>query len=215
MGVKIRKRKGMYRYLTFGLLTLLFTISMAITAYSGEFEDATAAYKRGDYGEAYRLIKLLAQQGVPEAQYTLGLMYATGQGGVQDYAEAVKWYRRAAERGYADAQLNLGGMYAMGQGVPQDDTEAAKWYRKAAEQGFARAQYNLGVMYYKGQGVPQDYVLAHMWFNLAVLQLPASEGKKREQAVKDRDMVASKMTFFQIAEAERLAREWKPKKEAR
>jgi TPR repeat protein len=89
------------------------------------------------------------------------------------------------------------------------------WYRKAAEQEYAKAQYNLALMYYNGQGVPQDYILAHMWFNLAASRFPASEGEKREQAVKDRDIVTSKMTLAQIAEAKRLAREWKPKKEVR
>ncbi|MGB3097213.1 MAG: tetratricopeptide repeat protein, partial [Candidatus Deferrimicrobiaceae bacterium] len=96
--------------------------------------------------------------------------------------------------------------------VPQDHTKAAKWFRKAGEQGDAQAQYNLGLMYDKGQGVPQNYILAHMWFNLAVSAL---EGKGRNDAEKIRDLVASKMTPAQIAEAERLAREWKPQKEAK
>ncbi len=61
-------------------------------------------------------------------------------------------------------------------------------------------------MYAKGQGVPQDYVLAHMWFNLA-----GAQGDKK--ARKDRDLAASHMTPDQIAEAQRLAREWKPKPE--
>ena len=78
----------------------------------------------------------------------------------------------------------------------------------AAEQGNAAAQYNIGVMYYKGQGVPQDYVQAHMWFNLAASRL---EAEKRNEAVKNRDIIASRMTPAQIAEAQRLAREWKPK----
>jgi TPR repeat protein len=101
-------------------------------------------------------------------------------------------------------------MFDKGEGVPQDHTKAAKWFRKAAEQGDAQAQYNLGLMYDKGQGVPQNYILAHMWFNLAVSAL---EGKGRNDAEKIRDLVASKMTPAQIAEAERLAREWKPKKD--
>ena len=76
-------------------------------------------------------------------------------------------------------------------------------FSKAAEQGDAKAQTNLGVMYYEGQGVPQDYVQAHMWFNLA-----AASGK--ENAAENRDIAASNMTPAQIAEAQKLAREWKP-----
>ena len=79
----------------------------------------------------------------------------------------------------------------------------------AAEQGQADAQIALGFMYYFGHGVPQDYVQAHMWSNLAASgYIP---GKTRDQSVKDRDIVAEKMTPAQIAEAQKLAREWKPK----
>jgi TPR repeat protein len=78
--------------------------------------------------------------------------------------------------------------------------------RAAAEQGNARAQTNLGDMYANGRGVPQDYILAHMWFNLAAAQ---GDG----DATKGRDMVEKKMTRAQIAEAQRLTREWKPKPE--
>jgi hypothetical protein len=106
-------------------------------------------------------------------------------------------------------------MYFTGQGVLQDYAEAGKWYRKAADQGFAEAQFNLGKMYYRGQGVPKDYVLAHMWFNLATSRYPASEKEKREWAEIFRDLAAYKMAPAQIAEAQRLAREWKPKMEFR
>ncbi len=121
-----------------------------------------------------------------------------------DYATAVKELRPLAEEGDADAQFNLGVMYAKGQGVPQDDTEAARWYRLAAEQGLADAQSYLGWMYLTGERVPQDYVQAHMWFNLA-----AARGE--EDARRARDRLAKKMTPPQLAEAQRLAREWTPK----
>jgi hypothetical protein len=77
----------------------------------------------------------------------------------------------------------------------------------------AFAQANLGRFYALGQGVPQDYVLAHKWFNLAASRYPASEIDKRKKAIHNRDLVASKMTPAQITEAQKLTREWKPKKE--
>ena len=100
-------------------------------------------------------------------------------------------------------------MYENGRGVPQDYAEAVRWYRRAAEQGDADAQFNLGVMYGKGQGVPQDYVATLMWFNLAASRL--APGEDRDSAAKNRDIVAKLMTREQIAEAQRLARDWKPK----
>ena len=63
------------------------------------------------------------------------------------------------------------------------------------------------MMYENGLGVPQDYVEAHMWYNLAAAQL---SGEDRDLAVKNRDVVAGRMTADQIAEAQRRAREWTP-----
>ncbi len=48
-----------------------------------------------------------------------------------------------------------------------------------------------------------------MWYNLAASRFPP--GKDRDRALKNRDIVAKKMTPAQIAEAEKLAREWRQK----
>ncbi len=181
---------------------LALVLILSLPSYAGFYEGFNA-YNKGDYATALSELRPLAEQGDADAQYNLGVMYDKGQGVAQNYAEAVKWYRKAAEQGYADAQYNLAQMYRKGQGVTQDYAEAVKWYRKAAEQGHADAQYNLGVMYGKGQGVPQDYVFAHMWFNLS-----AAQGG--EDARKNRDIAAELMTPEQIAQAQKLARDWKP-----
>jgi TPR repeat protein len=135
----------------------------------------------------------------------LGL-YAKGQGVPRNDAEAVKWYRLAADQGNAEAQLSLARMYETGRGVPQSDTDAATWYRRAADQGEPWAQTNLGVKYARGQGVSQDYVTAYMW-----LVLSAAQGDR--VAVQDMHAAAQYMTPAQIAEAQKRAAEWKPKKE--
>ena len=87
----------------------------------------------------------------------------------------------------------------------------ARWYRLAADHGHPQAQYNLALSYAKGEGVSQDYVSAHMWFNLAAAQFPASEVCNHDLAVKNRTLMANKMTREQIAEAQNLARGWKPR----
>ena len=156
-----------------------------------------------DSAEAMKWYRRAAEQGYARAQLTLGYRYDAGQGVPQDSAEAVKWYRRAAEQGDANAQYSLGLRYTTGLGVSQDYAEAVKWYRRAADQGYARAQYNLGTAYYNGYGVTQDYALAHMWFNLA-----GTTDAVGEHARELRNTVAKLMTPVQIAEAQRLAREW-------
>ena len=125
----------------------------------------------------------------------------------QDYSnKSVQELLPLAEKGDAKAQYRLGLTYSNDIDVPQDFQEAAKWDQLAAEQGHAYAQYNLGVMYKDGEGVSQDYVLAHKWFNLA-----AAKGVKK--ASKWKDDLAKEMNTSQIQEAQRLAREFKPKKE--
>ena len=84
------------------------------------------------------------------------------------------------------------------------DTDFYSTVQVLAEQGNAPAQYNLGLMYARGEGVPQDYTEAVKWFRLA-----AEQGNAK--AKKNRDIMADRMTREQIPEAQRLAREWKPK----
>ncbi|MBC8286952.1 MAG: sel1 repeat family protein [Nitrospinae bacterium] len=146
-----------------------------------------------------------AEKGIVDAQSTLGMMYANGQGVPQDHKEAFKWYRLVAEQGTAleettedklkkknipqalkfltndaengvvDAQIDLGVMYANGQYVPQDDRQSAKWYRLAAENGDSRAQIILSVMYAKGQGVPQSDQKAVKWLRFSMKERVAPE----------------------------------------
>ena len=71
----------------------------------------------------------------------------------------------------------------------------------SAEQGVPEAQLALGVMYGNGQGVLQDNVMAHMYFNIA-----AVSGQKN--AIQNRGIVEKQMTSSQIAESQKLAREW-------
>ena len=195
-GLNIQKRINMKK-LTVALL--LFTLS-ALTSWAGDFQKGMSAYYSGDYTTALEELAALAEQGDTDAQFILGSMHENGQGVPQDYKQAVKWYTKAAEQGMAEAQYILGAMYEDGQGVPQDYKQAVKWYAKAAEQGDADAQSNLGGMYANGQGVPQDNVSAHMWFNLAAVD-------EYEDASKNRDIIAKRMTTADISKAQSLARE--------
>ena len=102
----------------------------------------------------------------------------------------------------------LDGLVAYARG---DYATALQEFKPLAAQGDPMGQFYLGLMYYKGQGVPQDYVQAYMWIDLAASRF--APGAYQDLAVKQRDIVAAKMTPAQIAEAQRLAREWKPKPE--
>jgi TPR repeat protein len=99
-------------------------------------------------------------------------------------------------------------MYAREQKVAQNYQIAVFWFRRAANQGEARAQWKLGLMYEDGEGVIQEYVEAHKWYNIS-----AANGGERGAEL--RDVLAKRMTPAQIAEAQKLAREWKPIKNER
>ncbi len=180
----------------------LFVGSM--TVHAAELGEGYKAYQRYDFATELRIFLQLTVQDEALALYNLGVMYERGNGVTQDYAEAMRWYRKAADQGEVSAQYNVGVICFKGQGVTQNYAQAMKWFRIAADQGLARAQTGLGLLYEKGRGVTQNYVQAHVWYDLA-----AAQGKK--DASKWRDSLAKKMTPAQIAEAQRLAREWNPK----
>jgi TPR repeat protein len=81
------------------------------------------------------------------------------------------------------------------------DIDSLAQYESDAKNGRAEALYNLGLAYSTGQGVGVDMVAAHKWFNLAAM-------RGVEAAKSWRNQLASEMSTPQIAEAQKLAREW-------
>ena len=125
--------------------------------------------------------------------------------GAQAQTPEIDAERAGAERGEVLAQYALGRRYEDGRGVPQDGAEAVRWYRLVADQGYTDAHIRLAQMYSRGRGVPQDYVQAHVWYNLAASR---RSGEDRQRSIRGRERAKSRMTPDQIAEAQRLAREW-------
>ena len=154
---------------------------------------------------------MAAEQGHVHAQTAFGLLHWTGRGVAQDYAEAAKWYRKAAEQSDPDAQANLGRMYDEGRGFRYDYVKAEMYYRLAAAQDHPAAQLHLGLMYADGVNMAIDNVLAYMWFELAAGQDLRSTDESRTEAALARELIMEDMTPEQIAEAKKLAREWRPK----
>jgi curved DNA-binding protein CbpA len=88
----------------------------------------------------------------------------------------------------------------------QDYEKAFLLYTELAEKGDTNAQLNLGEMYYKGRGISQDIVQAHMWFTLAT----TNEDDKAHRFLNE---LTQKMTLAQEEEAQRMARNWRLKKQ--
>ena len=127
-------RNKISRLLMIAALTLSFT-QIRDVAFADPLEDSMAAYDRGDYATAVRLVRPLAEQGNARAQNSLGAMYYNGKGVVKDFKKAVKWYRLAAAQGNISAQVNLASMYYEGEGVAENFVHAHMWLNIAAAQG--------------------------------------------------------------------------------
>jgi TPR repeat protein len=89
-----------------------------------------------------------------KAQYTLGMMYAEGQGVRDGKNSELKWYKA---KEYSDKinKYNL---------AKNNVGQALQDLKSDAEKGVVEAQFILATMYANGRGVPQDNKKAFTWF---------------------------------------------------
>ena len=187
--------------------TLLCTVSAillilwAASLPAGDFQKGWDAYSSTDYTTALAEWQALAEAGDPEACYGMGLLYGNGFGVDMNDEQALKFYGIAAEKGHAEAQYSLGIMHQNGWGVPIDEELGMQWYLQAADQGVVGAQLALGRVYALDFSEKYDPVKAYMWFSLAARQ-GISKAKTAQFEY------AAQLTSAQIAEAQKLIREW-------
>lgn len=122
-----------------------------------DLDAGVAAYGKGEYQAALKLLRKPAENGDDEAQFFVGMLYRDGKGTARDTAAAMRLFRLAADQGYARAINAVGYAYDSGIGAPQDVGKAIEWYRKAVAANDPGALTNLGILYFEGRGVPQDY----------------------------------------------------------
>ncbi len=180
----------------FIMITAICTLSACIDPPRSPYVDVRDMVSRIDE------LQSPAEQGSAEDQYNLGMRYEKAL--PKDHREAVRWYRMAATQRHVGAFYRLCVLSDIGRGMPQDYQEALRWCRLAAGQGHGPAMFLIATYYAKARGVPKDVVQAYQWYNLA-----AANG--HEEGVKWRDRLALNMTPTQIAQAQFLARNWKPK----
>jgi TPR repeat protein len=138
------------------------------------YENALAAYNRGDLPGALPLFRQAAEDGSADAQAWLGYLLDLAE----ENTESVRWYRAAAEQGHKDGLAGLADMYAKGEGVEKNLAEARSLYEKAADAGQDRAARVLANAYEKGGlDVEPDPGKAMYWTSRAE-QLAA--GKEQE-----------------------------------
>ena len=163
------------------------------------------AWRRGDFKEALKLLKPLAEDGHPIAAHRLGVMYVLGQGVPKDSAEAIKYFFKAAEQGQGESQHSLGLRYLWGDGIEKNPETATAWFTAAANQGIPDSASWLGDNFWNGTGANKDVVEAYKWMILS--------GDKFSYYHRDGatlEHFAAQLTPQQKAEAEQRARAFVP-----
>lgn len=116
-----------------------------------------------DYEQAARWYRRAADQGDPDSQSNLGVLYLQGQGVARNEAEAMRWFQRAAASGYPLALHNLAMMYLRGWGVAADPEHGIELLMRSAGAGLEISQLNLGIAYLNGEAVPCNPELGIQW----------------------------------------------------
>ena len=147
-----------------------------------DLDSGVAAYMAKDYGAAYTLLALPAQEGDIKANWMLAFMYGKGLGGPVDQAAAFRIYEDMAAK-YDPEEPDRSTRYFMvdglsrladelrtgneSAGITRDRRRALRLYQMAASAGHANAQYGLGTMYLFGEGVAKDRSYAMRWLGTA------------------------------------------------
>ncbi len=115
------------------LLASALSLSLSI-AQAANLNDGYKAAIKGDYDEAFTIIRSKAIDGDANAQFTMAMMYHSGLGVKMDEQEAVKWYLTAAENGSVKAMEFISAGYENGWfGLPRDAERARYWYDRMEE----------------------------------------------------------------------------------
>jgi uncharacterized protein len=135
----------MWMVTRFGLGLMVALVGLGIFAGSAGAGTAIADYNRGvasiiegNNKQAVEWFRKAAEQGLPDAQFSLGTMYKKRRGVAKNTKQTVMWYKKAAEQGHAEAQFNLGYMYYKGYGTTKDLVQAHKWSDLSATNGHVR-----------------------------------------------------------------------------
>ena len=162
-----------------------------------DHDAARRFFERGDYAEAHKRFKSLAEKGDVQAQFDLAHMYFSGVGVSPDVETGLGYLVASATGGNAVAMVELAMRYASGIGTKQSLVMAARWYRRAAHLGEPIAAFNLASMHEVGTEVAKDQMRAYAWYMIAL--------KNGNVAARARaDELRSKMLREDVEQAEAL-----------
>lgn len=114
----------------FGVWLVAPWISDAMTKFTSPPASQAAEVKpaNADYvGMKVADLEKIARQSNSDAQYSLGIKYASGDGTLQNYHAALGWFLKAADNGNTRAATKIATCFWAGKGAPQDYSKAYFW----------------------------------------------------------------------------------------
>lgn len=141
-------------------------LSISSIAHAG-LEEGIRAANEGQFEDALKEFRYLADKGYAPGIYELGQLYEGGHGVTRDYYKAAELYQQGVKKQHVDSMFALAVLYQEGKGVKLDKQMSVTLFKQAAEKNMPAAQFNLGVMYANGNGVAQDYKEAMRWYEKA------------------------------------------------
>lgn len=173
--------------------------------FAGNYKEGMLQYEKGNFQEAFRLIKKAAQEKNAQAEYQLSLMYQKGEGISADKEQAFYWCRRAAHRDHMKAAYAVSKMYQNPSLVEHDNQQAYYWLRRAAELDLENGWLSMALMYLNGELVERDTESAIAWLkhaadkeNVIALTLLGKMYEKGQDVEKDE--VSARLFFTRAAE---------------
>lgn len=122
-----------------------------------------------------------------------------------DLSAARKIWSAGADHGDDLSLYYLGRIHEVGDGVDQDYEKAVGYYRRSAQLGNPYALGSLAVLYAYGRGVPRDFVKSYAYSTLAADGYSRWSSDQRQAALRNRDLVVTRMTGADIVAAQKMA----------
>jgi len=150
------------------VLGLALAILIALGPVRADYAAAQQAYAAGNYTEAFRQWRRLADQGEAASQRLVGNMLLSGTGVEVDIDQAFAYFHMAAAQDDVEALITLANLYREGGPVDPDYKQAVDMLYRAADTGHPVAQFDLAEIFFQGEGgVEQAKNHALDWYRLS------------------------------------------------
>ena len=106
--------------------------------------------------ETFQMFVNEAENGNPSAQFSVGQLYANGEGVEANLDKALEWYEKSCEQEYAPAYFPCAMIHFSGQAAGSSKERGIHWLEKASDAGIYEAQTTLAVAYIEGEGVDKS-----------------------------------------------------------